>query len=130
LYSKSVLIVDDNKSFLESAIKFLTTDDHFSVVGWAFSASEAFDKISKYSPDLVLLDFKLPDMNGFDATKKIKSLPNPPLVVIVSFNNSEIYLSEAVIAGADGYLSKSEFGENIISLMESLFPSKAELNKN
>ena len=57
---------------MESAIKFLTTDNHFSVVGWAFNAAEALEKIGKFNPDLVLVDFSLPDMNGFNLTRTIK----------------------------------------------------------
>jgi two-component system, NarL family, response regulator DegU len=117
---KSVLIVDSNKAFLESAIKFLTTEKQLAVVGWAFDASEALDKINKYNPDLILLDFSLPDYNGLELTRKIKQMPGSPSVIILSINDHEEYFIEALNAGADGFLCKRDFGNQIISLLESL----------
>lgn len=125
--SKCVLLVDDNKNFMESAIKFLTTDKHFSVVGWAFTAAEAFEKNDKFKPDLILMDLSLPDMNGFDASKILKQKSDAPKIIILSFDNYDDYSIEALNAGADGYLCKSDFGSKIISLMEDLF-SKEESN--
>lgn len=119
--SKCVLLVDDNKNFMESAIKFLTTDKHFAVVGWAFNAAEAFEKNEKFNPDLILMDISLPDMNGFEAARILKQKPDAPKIIILSFDNYDDYSTEAVNAGADGYLCKSDFGSKIIPLMEDLF---------
>jgi DNA-binding NarL/FixJ family response regulator len=120
LSNKGVLLVDDNKTFLESAIKFLTTGSTFAVVGWAFTAAEAFEKIKKFNPDIVLMDFSLPDMNGFEATKHIKQMSNPPRIVILSIHDHEDYSIEAVSAGADGYLCKTDFGSKIMPIVDSL----------
>jgi DNA-binding NarL/FixJ family response regulator len=120
LSNKGVLLVDDNKTFLESAIKFLTTGNTFAVVGWAFTAAEAFEKIRKFNPDLILMDFSLPDMNGFEATRLIKQMSEPPRVVILSMNDQEDYSTEAAAAGADGYLCKSDFGNKIMPIVNSL----------
>lgn len=119
--SKCVLLVDNNKNFMESAVKFLKADQHFTVVRWAFDAEEAFDKITKYNPDLVLIDLSLPGMNGFEATKIIKQDPDPPVVIILSINNYEFYSAEAKNSGADGYLCKSDFGNEIIPMIETIF---------
>lgn len=127
--TKYVLLIDDNKNFMESAVKFLSTDKHFSVVEWAPSAEEAFDKINKFNPDLVLMDISLPGMNGFEATKIIKQGKNPPVVIILSINNCEVYSEEAKLSGADGYLSKSDFGNKMIPLIKSIF-QKAEKGVN
>jgi len=109
---------------MESAIKFLTTDKHFSVVGWAFSASDALEKIDKFNPDLVLVDFSLPDVNGFNLTRTIKQKQNPPVVIVLSLNDNTGYSSEALNSGADAFLCKSDFGNKIIPLIESLFLQK------
>jgi DNA-binding NarL/FixJ family response regulator len=130
LSNKGVLIVDNNKPFLESAIKFLTTEKHFAIVGWAFDANEAIEKIKKFSPDLVLLDFSLPDMNGLEATRRIKQMPESPSVIILSINDQEDYFVEALNAGADGFLCKKDFGNQIIALIESLsYSGHGELQK-
>lgn len=125
--SKCVLLVDDNKNFMESAIKFLTTDKHFAVVGWAFTATEAFEKNDKFKPDLILMDLSLPDMNGFEAARILKQKPDAPKIIILSFDNYDDYSIEAMNAGADGYLCKSDFGSKIIPLTEELF-SKEKSN--
>jgi two-component system, NarL family, nitrate/nitrite response regulator NarL len=121
LSNKGVLIVDHNKTFLESAIKFLTTDNHFAIVGWAVNAAEAFNKITLLNPDLVLIDFSLPDMNALDATKIIKLMPQPPMVIVLSINDYMEYCTQSMNAGANGFMSKSDFGNKIIPLVESLF---------
>jgi DNA-binding NarL/FixJ family response regulator len=124
LNSINVLIVDDNEKFLESAIKYLTTDPHFSVVGWAFNAAEAFQKIEKFKPDLVLLDYSLPDMNGFAVTRKLKASPDAPAIIIISVNDQAEYSSEALNEGADAFITKSDFGNKIIPVIDSLFQKK------
>jgi two-component system, NarL family, nitrate/nitrite response regulator NarL len=121
LSNKGVLIVDNNKAFLESAVKFLTTNNHFAVVGWAFSAAEAFDKINLLNPDLVLIDFSLPDMNALEATKLIKQRPDSPFVIILSINDYMDYCTQSMNAGANGFMSKADFGNKIIPMAESLF---------
>jgi len=118
---KSILLVDNNEKFLHSAVRFLSTDVGFAVVGWAFDADEAFKKIEKFKPDLVLLDINLPDKKSFEMIKIIKSGNHVPRVVLTSFNDEVQYNEGAEVYGADGYVAKTDFCNQIEKIINKLF---------
>ena len=119
-----VLLVDDNKDFIKSAEKFLSTINYIEVVGIAFSGKDALQSISKLSHDLVLMDLVMPEMDGLEATKLIKALPKAPLVIIMTVHNNPELLFFAISIGADGFITKSEIGTKLVPLIESLFFDK------
>ncbi len=115
-----LLLVDDNKEFLDVAERFLSADPQIEVVGRAHSGAEAIDSVSRLKPDLVLMDIAMPDMNGLEATRKIKEQPDPPLVVILTLYDNPEYRDVAEEIRADGFLSKSEFGTQLLPLIHEL----------
>ena len=117
-----VLLVDDNERFLEALIKYVKTFPFVTIVGKASSGEEAVRFCHKLSPDLVLMDIKMPGMNGFEATNRIKSLKNPPRVLLLSFNDNPEYRNESLNSGADGYLAKSEISSGLLRQISSIFP--------
>jgi two-component system, chemotaxis family, chemotaxis protein CheY len=116
-----ILIVDDNKEFLGVAERFLLSDPQIEVVGTAHSGPEAIDSVIRLKPDLVLMDIAMPEMNGLEATRKIKEEPDPPLVVILTLYDNPEYRDVAKEIRADGFLSKSEFGTRLIPLIHELW---------
>ncbi len=116
-----ILIVDDNESFLETLEKFVNTLPNVEVVGKVDSGQQAVKICSKLNPDLVLMDIKMPGLNGFEAARIIKSMENPPRILLLSFNDHPEYRIESVNAGADGYLSKSEISSGLLRQISSIF---------
>lgn len=116
-----IFLVDDNLAFLESATRFLRGDDRIKVVGQVLSGREALEQVVQLCPDLVLMDLTMPVMNGLEATRLIKAQPNAPRVVILTLSDSYEYRSAAADAGADGFVTKSEFGTALLPLINSLF---------
>jgi len=116
-----ILIVDDNFRFIKSAINFISLNAEMEVIGGAISGDIAKDMIFENKPDLVLLDLALPNENGIDILKSIKTSPDHPKVVIVSIQDDNFYKDLSLKSGADGYVTKSDFGEKIISLIHHLF---------
>jgi DNA-binding NarL/FixJ family response regulator len=116
-----ILIVDDNESFLETLEKFVNTLPNVEVVGKVVSGEQAVKLCSKLKPDLVLMDIKMPGLNGFEAARIIKSMENPPRILLLSFNDHPQYRVESVNAGADGYLSKSEISSGLPRQISSIF---------
>jgi DNA-binding NarL/FixJ family response regulator len=117
----NILIVDDNFRFIKSAINFMGLYDDMNVIGGAISGEVALEMIHENKPDLVLLDLSLPNESGIDILKNIKATSDHPKVVIVSIQDDKFYKDLSFSAGADGYVSKSEFGEKIIPLIHCLF---------
>jgi DNA-binding NarL/FixJ family response regulator len=115
------LIVDDSDIFLDSLERYLGTVPSIDVVGRACSADEAIMKVKVLQPDLVFMDLAMPRCNGLDATKEIKNLDNPPFIIIVSPDANGEYSASARAAGADGLVSKREFSDSVMGVVEGLF---------
>ena len=113
-----VLLVDDNPEFLKAAERLLSGTPHLEVVGCARSGEEAVDQSQALRPELVFMDWSLPGMNGLEATRRITAQPNPPRVLILSLQDYPEYRLAAKEAGAEGLISKSEFGQKIPSLID------------
>ena len=115
------LLVDDYADFLESASQFLSTVPEIKVVGRASSGEEALQAVDRLHPDLVLMDLAMPGMSGLEATRRIKEQTGAPRVVIITLYNNQGYRVAAQAAGADGFMTKSEFGEDLVMLIRDLF---------
>ncbi|MBO4707970.1 MAG: response regulator transcription factor [Elusimicrobiaceae bacterium] len=101
-----VLIADDQTLFREGIKDVLTGEKWISVVGEAADGEEAVALAKKLKPDVILMDIKLPKMDGITATKNIKKTePNINILMLSSFED-EAHVMDAVQAGANGYLSK------------------------
>jgi DNA-binding NarL/FixJ family response regulator len=121
-----VLLVDDNPGFIAPAVRFLSALPQVKVVGCACSGEEALDLVARLSPDLVLMDLALPGMNGLEATARLRSRPDAPRVIMVTLYDTPEYRAAARVAGADGYVSKSDFGTDLLPMILSLFASPIE----
>jgi DNA-binding NarL/FixJ family response regulator len=116
-----VLLVDDNSKFIAAAGHFLATIPRVVVVGCAHSGHESLAQVAQLQPDLVFMDVAMPDMNGLEATRQIKTQPGAPRVIILTMHNSPEYRAAAEMVGADGFITKSEFGTQLLPLLYSLF---------
>jgi DNA-binding NarL/FixJ family response regulator len=123
-----ILLVDDNPEFLKSAAQFLSAEPRIEIVGQALSGRSALEQMALWRPDLVLMDLALPEMNGLDVTSRIKSQPGAPCVIILTLYDNPEYRAEARAVGADGFIAKSEFGTQLISLIYRLFAADREPN--
>ncbi len=115
------LIVDDNPEFLEAAKRFLSADKQLKIIGIALSGQEAITQTDQLSPDLVLMDLAMPDMNGLEATAHIKRRPDSPHVVILTLHDTPEYREASNEVGADGFVTKSDFGVQLLPLIHLLF---------
>ena len=115
------LLVDDSPEFLGAAARFLATDPEIEIVGYALSARQAIEEVTRLHPDLVLMDVAMPEMNGFVATRQIKERPNPPRVIVLTLYDNDEYRAQAQAAGADGFVAKSEFGTQLLPLIHTLY---------
>ncbi|NLD44512.1 MAG: response regulator transcription factor [Chloroflexi bacterium] len=101
-----VLICDDQEIVREGLQRILASDPDIDVVGTAADGAEALDLVGRTAPDLVLMDLKMPVMNGIVATRKIREqYPQVPVLVLTTYDDDE-WLFDAVRSGAAGYLLK------------------------
>jgi DNA-binding NarL/FixJ family response regulator len=116
-----ILLVDDNPEFLDVAAYFLSTEPQLEIVGRALSGHEALSKISQLQPDLVFLDLAMPNMNGLEVTRKLKGQSDLPRIIILTLHDSQEYRNLAEAMGADGFITKSDFGTELLPLIHTLF---------
>jgi len=109
-----VFIVDDHELVRRGLIDLLTTTDDLIIVGEAATAGEALRRIPAAAPDVALLDARLPDGNGIDVCREIRSShENVRCLILTSYDDDEA-LYAAVMAGASGYLLKQIGGNSLI----------------
>jgi DNA-binding NarL/FixJ family response regulator len=104
---KTVLVVDDHQAFRASACALLDAAG-FDVIGEAATGADAILEARRLKPDVVLLDVRLPDVDGFEVAHRLAELMCPPNVVLVSSRDAVSYGSRLVEAPTCGFLSKSE----------------------
>ncbi len=101
-----VLIADDQTILAEGIKSVLETDDGIEVAGIAADGAAAIEKCRVYCPDVVLMDIRMPNMNGVVATQRIKAeFPETKVIVLTTFDDSD-YILNAINHGASGYLLK------------------------
>jgi len=102
----TVLIADDQTLFREGIKDLLEDEKGISVVGEASNGPEAVAMAKKVKPDVILMDIKLPQLDGIAATRIIRKECPQTNVLILSSYEDEAHVTEAIQAGANGYLSK------------------------
>jgi two-component system response regulator DegU len=102
----TVLIADDQTLFREGIKDLLEDEKGIEVVGEASTGPEAIALAKKIKPDVILMDIKLPQMDGVSATRVIRKECPQTNVLILSSYEDEAHVTEAIQAGANGYLSK------------------------
>ena len=121
-----ILLADDHALVREGLRTMLSGEEGLEVVGEAHDGQQALQACRELRPDLVLMDVRMPEMDGLEATKRIKAEMPRTSVVMVTMHESPDYLLEAVRAGAAGYVLKDASGERLLGAvrrtLEGEFP--------
>lgn len=122
-----ILIVDDHFLLREGLVSLFNSDPQIEVVGEASSVQEAVSLTQELDPDVVLMDFGLPDGNGLDATKAILGVRPKVKIVFLTVHEDDDYLFEALRAGAKGYLLKNIRPQELVSYVKNVHEGGAAL---
>jgi len=115
-----VLLVDDHPGFIGAALRQLRRLEWLTVVGSAGNGIEAIAQCETLRPDVVLMDLAMPEMGGLQATRLIKAQDNPPYIVIASHFDDTEHREHALRAGADAFVSKLAYIQDVMPLLERL----------
>ncbi len=116
-----VLVVDDQEDLAAEIAAILKTDDSLEVTGTAIDGVDALGKMLENTPDVVLLDIRMPNMNGLVATSRIKSeYPQTKVLILTTFDDSD-YILNAINNGACGYLLKDIGGDALIGAVKNAY---------
>jgi DNA-binding NarL/FixJ family response regulator len=125
-----VLIVDDQELVRTGFRLFLETQPELEVVGEAADGQEAIDRVRDVLPDVVLMDIRMPDMDGVEATARLTSgaiEPTPRVLVLTTFELDE-YVFGALRAGAAGFLLKDASRERLVEAIRVVHDGEALLS--
>lgn len=116
-----VLIVDDQSLIREGLSMMLGLYSNISIVEEVNNGKQAIDILEKVEVDLILMDIRMPIMDGVEATKIIKNkYPNIKVLILTTFNEDE-YIFEGLKNGADGYLLKDISSEELVKAIETVY---------
>jgi signal transduction histidine kinase len=109
-----VLVVDDNTGFRDSLVSLLDTDE-LVVVGQASNGEQALELVESAQPDVVLMDVRMPMMDGIETTRRLKALdPNIWIVALTGLEDQRA-VRDMLVAGASGYVLKDSDGDEILN---------------
>ncbi len=115
-----VLIADDHGIVRTGLRKLIESEDGIDVVAEAADGEQACELVASESPDLAILDVKMPGMGGLEATRKIHAEHPRTSVLILSMHDEDRYLFEALKAGASGYVLKRAADEDLIEAIRAV----------
>ena len=124
-----VLVVDDHHLVVEGLRAVLSTDSTIEVVGEAHTGREAVGFAELLRPDIILMDIRMPDMDGISATRQVKQIvPSTSVIMLTMYENPD-YLFEAVKAGASGYVLKDVAGPDLLRAIHTVVEGGSLLNQ-
>jgi two-component system response regulator NreC len=115
-----LMLVDDN-AMIRTALKSLLDDQsEFLVVAEACNGEEAIELALKTRPDLVLMDISMPEMDGIEATRRLKKLWPECLILTLTVHEDKYYFMEMLSAGASGYVTKLAASDDLIQAIRTV----------
>lgn len=123
-----VLLIDDHSVVRDGLRLLLELDERLEVCGEASTLNEGVLMVNNLRPDVVLLDFRLPDGDGITGCINIKNnFPNIKIIILTAYAEEHIVM-EAIRAGADGYLLKNIESDELIKTIVSVFEGESVLD--
>jgi NarL family two-component system response regulator LiaR len=123
-----IMIVDDHPLMRQALKNLLESQKDFKIIKEAGDGEAAVKLAAELNPDIIVMDIAMPKMNGLEATRAIKS-QNPEIkILVLTVHTDNAHLIEILGAGADGYLTKSVFGEEVNQAIRTLTAGGAALS--
>lgn len=116
-----ILIADDQTLMRDGLKTIIDLEDNMEVTGTAKSGQEAVEFCRETPPDLILMDIRMPVMDGVESTKIIKSLYPQVIILILTTFNDDDYIIDALAYGASGYILKDIEGDDLIKAINDAY---------
>jgi len=125
-----IVVVDDHALFREGLVAIIRSEPDLEVVGQAGSVKEAVALIGSLKPDVVLMDFGLPDGTGVDATRAVMSEYPECKIVFLTMSEEDEDLFSAIRSGAKGYLLKNMHPSKLVTTIKSVYEGESALSRS
>jgi len=115
-----VFLVDDHTVVRQGLRRILESDDEIEIVGEAGDGRTALDLVQKLRPHVVVMDVAMPELNGIEATRQILKRVEGAKVLVLSMHGDDVYVRQALKAGARGYLLKDSEDLDLIKAVKAI----------
>jgi DNA-binding NarL/FixJ family response regulator len=126
----NILIADDHAIVRRGLRSLLESREGWEVRGEAVNGREAVEKATQLRPDVAILDIGMPELNGLEATRQIVKACPQTEVLILTMHQSDEVVREVLVAGARGYVLKSDADQNLVVAVETLLQHKPFLTSD
>ena len=116
-----VVLADDHVVVRNGIKMLLENEGEIKVIGEASDGYEALEAVKNLQPDVLVIDIRMPNMNGLEATSKLKSVSDRTKALILSMHNDEDYILQSVESGASGYLLKDTSKDEFLKAIRSVY---------
>jgi DNA-binding NarL/FixJ family response regulator len=123
-----VLLAEDQRLMRSGLATMIGLQPDMEIVGEADNGRAAVELAQKLSPDIVLMDITMPELNGIDATQQIAVLDPPPKIIVLSLHSDQRHVADALKAGASGYLVKDSPLEELVLAIRAVFQGRVYLS--
>jgi len=123
-----ILIADDHAILRQGTIALLRKEQDLEIIGDASNGQEAIDLAHRLKPDVVVMDVRMPEVSGVEATRQISSDLRDVRIIILSAHDDDQYIYSAIEAGASGYLLKSAPINELINAIHQVYQGEASLD--
>ena len=124
----NILLVDDHPMLRKGLRLLIESEEGLNVVGEANDGQEAIDRVRELTPDIVIMDINMPNLNGIDATRQILAESPQTKVLALSIHSGKHYVENMLEAGAVGYLLKESAPEELIKAINVIGEGKSYLS--
>jgi DNA-binding NarL/FixJ family response regulator len=123
-----VLLVDDDPLVRAGLRMILSSANDIEIVGEVRDGAGAVDAVTTHRPDVVLMDIRMPELDGIAATELVRALPDPPQIIVLTTFHADDYVLRALRAGAGGFLLKDTAPAEIINAVRLVHAGEAMLS--
>lgn len=123
-----VLLVEDQQLIRSGLSTMIGLQPDMEIVGEADNGRSAVELAQKLSPDIVLMDIAMPELNGIDATQQVAALDPPPKIIVLSLYSDQRHVTDALKAGASGYVVKDSPLEELVLAIRAVCQGRVYLS--
>jgi DNA-binding NarL/FixJ family response regulator len=124
-----ILLADDHKMIRTSLGRLLEEEMNFEIIGEADNGRETVKLAKDLTPDIIIMDIGMPELNGIEATKQIVQISKKIKVIALSMHSDKMFVTGMFKAGASGYLLKDSAFDELIDAIKTVVDNKIYLSK-
>ncbi len=119
-----LIIADDHQVFLDGIIELISKEDHIEVMGQANTGKQVLELLQTNTPDIILMDINMPEMDGIETTQMVKQKYPELKIIMLTMHETHQYIRKLLETGVDGYLLKTTSKNELIEAIKTVMDGK------